>query len=167
MPLEYETIWFIKKLSLEWRSEFLNDILLKLFLSDIFCMIKVKKISFDFRLEFRTYLFVSHVSIHNSKSVLNLLFFTVKLLNDAPDLIKTVCVDKTTDKLNWDCVWNFVFILRSNIPITDRNHGSWSPINWIWILSVPISLRNRFLVKFYWTSPTTLKTIIHYSTLFA
>ena len=129
-------------------------------------MIKVKKICFDFRLEFRAYFFIPHVCVHDSNSVLNLLFFTVKLLNYSPNLIETVCIDKTTNELDGNRVWNFILVLRCDIPITDRNHGCGSPINRVRILSDPISLRNRFLIKFNRNRPTTLKTVVKNSTLF-
>lgn len=98
--------------------------------------------------------------------MLNLLFFTVKLLNYSPDLIETVCVNKTTNKLNGNCVWNFILVLRCDIPITDRNHCCGSPINRVRVLSDPISLRNRFLVKLYRNRPTTFKTVVENTTLF-
>lgn len=79
----------------------------------------MEKISLNFGLKFRTNVFISHVCVHYCDSVLNLLFFAVKLLYDSPDLIKAVCKNKAADKLNYDRVRNFIFILRSDISITD------------------------------------------------
>lgn len=67
-------------------------------------MIVVKEIGFDFGLELRSYIFISHISIHGIESVLNLLFFTIKLLYNTPNLVNTVSINKTTNVLNANSV---------------------------------------------------------------
>jgi hypothetical protein len=47
----------------------------------------MEQVGLDFAFESVGDFLVSHVSIHDADSMLNLEFFVVQLLNDAPDLI--------------------------------------------------------------------------------
>ena len=85
-------------------------------------MVKVKQVCLDFAFQSRTHLLVPHVSVHNTNPMLNLKLFVIQLLNDAPNLVQTVRINKATNKLHCNSVRNFVSILRSNVTISDRNH---------------------------------------------
>ena len=127
----------------------------------------MKQIGFNLTSQSWCYVFVSHVSVHHTDSVLNLKLFTVKLLNDSPNLIQTVRVNQTTDKLNRNSIRNLIFILWSDITVPDWYHCSWRPIDRVSILNTPFAFSDWFAVEFQWSCPATCFATLIDSALFA
>ena len=125
----------------------------------------MEQVSLDLTLQCVGDFLIPHVSIHDTDSMLYLELLIVQLLNDAPNLIQTVCKDQATRELNSNHIRYFPSVLWGNVSITDGNHRCWGPVNWVWILSAPFVISDGFLVEFHEHYPTTFMTVFVNSTL--